>query len=404
MGYSYEKATEGTHFRNFYARLKRAMSLEQALETLGFDPKSHPTEPEISKAYKIKAIENHPDRGGSHQKMVDVNVAKDVLLGKQRPDRGSPSPSGPRPTWTPEEGGGYNPSYARPDSPPKRQTVTFEDAIAKAGIPADVEWLFVTDMQHSPGNYSSDEYSNFKRAFCAVGKSKDSYVFAAAGSSQYDAYVVGGGGGHDIWEVKSDTVPAPAQITPAWLFNGVVRALGQLQVKVRFNSKVRPATGATFSPKMPNLPGSATSIKHLMVGLGMVDTDDPSVANRKQVVEIKVEEDRMYGDKGPKPGYVQGLDKHMFWDGQNHNGWFKVTLTLNSKEVVLSEKDFHTFCKLKVGGQSVKELCEGKYGAKKVITRMPKGKIILQGLIEHLTDLPDDAAGVLAKAAAQMKG
>jgi len=68
------------------------MSLEEAKVTLGFPPGYVPNSEEIAKAYRRMAIQNHPDRGGSHEKMVEINVAKEVLEGR-RHDRFQPSKS-----------------------------------------------------------------------------------------------------------------------------------------------------------------------------------------------------------------------------------------------------------------------------------------------------------------------
>lgn len=38
------------------------------------------TEEEIKKAYKEKALKAHPDHGGSNDKMIELNIAKDVML------------------------------------------------------------------------------------------------------------------------------------------------------------------------------------------------------------------------------------------------------------------------------------------------------------------------------------
>ena len=83
--------------RNLYAFLLFSMSLEDAKQVLGFPPNANPSPDDIRKAWRQKAFEMHPDRGGSNEKMVEVNVAKDILDGKQRPtyDRREP-PSSPR--------------------------------------------------------------------------------------------------------------------------------------------------------------------------------------------------------------------------------------------------------------------------------------------------------------------
>jgi len=72
--------------RELHARLLLSMSMEDAKEILGFPPGSSPSPSEVARAYKRKALENHPDRGGDPRKMVEVNVAKEVLDGKSRGD------------------------------------------------------------------------------------------------------------------------------------------------------------------------------------------------------------------------------------------------------------------------------------------------------------------------------
>lgn len=65
-------------FRQRYARLFVAMSLGEARKLLELSEGA--TADEVSKAYKTKALKAHPDRGGSHEEMVDLNVARDLLL------------------------------------------------------------------------------------------------------------------------------------------------------------------------------------------------------------------------------------------------------------------------------------------------------------------------------------
>lgn len=73
-------------------RLLISMSLEDAKQVLGLPPGKTPSPGEIQKAYRAKAIENHPDRGGDTQKMVEINVAKEILEGKRRQDRTNYNP------------------------------------------------------------------------------------------------------------------------------------------------------------------------------------------------------------------------------------------------------------------------------------------------------------------------
>jgi hypothetical protein len=93
-----------------------AMPLETAKQLLGFNLKDSPSPTEIKKAWKKLAIKHHPDHGGSVQMMQQLNVAHDVLLGKQRA-------TGPRPSRSPQPPG--NPAWwnawqrEREKQPPK---------------------------------------------------------------------------------------------------------------------------------------------------------------------------------------------------------------------------------------------------------------------------------------------
>jgi len=58
---------------------KAPMDKKAAREILGIT-KSNPTRAEITRAYRKKAIENHPDRGGDQETMKSINNARDILL------------------------------------------------------------------------------------------------------------------------------------------------------------------------------------------------------------------------------------------------------------------------------------------------------------------------------------
>jgi hypothetical protein len=62
---------------------RKAMTPNEAREVLGFPPFYMPSESELNKAVRIKARDAHPDRGGSTEAMMEINVAKEVLEGKR---------------------------------------------------------------------------------------------------------------------------------------------------------------------------------------------------------------------------------------------------------------------------------------------------------------------------------
>lgn len=117
--------------RYLYARRLVAMSLSEAKGILGFPSSSFPSPEEVNRSWKSLAFQNHPDRGGDPVKMRDINVARDVLLGKSRA------------TWTPNQ-----PPTHRPKPKPEIiETIPGQDfaaALSKAGVPASAEWKCIS--------------------------------------------------------------------------------------------------------------------------------------------------------------------------------------------------------------------------------------------------------------------
>jgi hypothetical protein len=369
--------------RNLYAMLLTAMSLEEAKATLGFPPDAAPSPAEINKAWRAKAFENHPDRGGSNDKMVEVNVAKDILEGKEKPtyDR---SPSGYSATPAPY-------AYSPPDES-KDNVVTFDEAKSKAGIPGNTEWLFVTTTQREKNNYSGDESSKSFTAFVAYGQTDSKHVFAAASNTYYQAYFVGGGPKTDAWEMASIEFPKRTgeKIDPAWLYSNVVKALKKVHYSGKFNSKVLNIKGHKLDSDLPTKGRTALSIKHIMVELGLVESDDASVAGRKQVVEAEYDRDMLIGGRDPKPHYYKLPGRY---DAE------KITLIINGKEYPLSEKDLEKFF-----ARDWLHVVWGQYpSGKKTLTRLRNGKYLLNWLAENMRDLPPNAAESLQAASNQMK-
>ena len=154
------------YFEAQYQRLFFAMSLDQAKETLGFPSSYDPTPEEIRKAWRELAFKNHPDRGGDLDRMVEVNVAKDVLEGKGRdswtPDR-SPPPPRPRPAPPPP---------VEPDV--IMEGNTFEKAWAENTPPTTTEWKFVSSYE-----FFQQDYTIIHRVWSLYGVTDSKHIFCA---------------------------------------------------------------------------------------------------------------------------------------------------------------------------------------------------------------------------------
>lgn len=375
-------------FDEFYRRI--AMTMEKAREILGVPPSASAAE--IDKAYKNLLVKNHPDKGGTDEQAQELSLAHGILKGKGRPtyDR-RPDEDGP----TPSRGPAYQ--Y----TPPESRTVTFDEAASKSGVPSNVEWMFVTPNQRDKHGWMGDSSSKRTFAFVAYGRTDSQHVFFAALNHMESSSFALGGYTNDIWTAKSYEYPIRENEgqNPAWLYGKVVQALKSIGFNGKFNSKAIDAKGWKVEERRPQ--GAEVSIKHWLVNSGHVSGDAPSVAGRKQVVELTVNES-IIGD--PKPGYYPEPHKPSnFWKGEYHGRYYKITLNINGRPYVLNEADTTKF----LGLNRPLDAIFGTYyydGSKKVLTRMPKGKKILAWMGESFTGLPPEAMQALQAAAAQMKG
>jgi hypothetical protein len=359
-----------------YALLMISMSLADAKVTLGFPPDANPSPEEIQKAWRTMAFKVHPDRGGTNERMVEVNVAKDVLDGKQRPTYERPAPSDPDP-WA---GSGGRPSTPR--EPAKKQEVTFDQAKAKAGIPGGVTWNFVTEP--ASGGYSSDEHMRRTVGYVFYGQTDQKHVFLAVENLSKEDYYIGAGPGINVWSMRSFEYPRKEGevLQPAWLYGNIVKAFKNFQyVEKKFNSKVIPISEDWFfHEKFPH--GTAISIKHWLVNSGILSGDDPSVVSRKNVVELT------YNAKG-------------FGEAEE----VSFTLSINGRDYVLSQSDSKKWVTPNRYRGPV-AFVFGDYfyaGSSKTLTRLApvRKKKIFTWMSQKLTDLPPEAKAIIDAEAAK---
>lgn len=372
-----------------FLRIALDMTLDQAKTTLGLPLDSNPTADEVRAAQRRKLREmGHADQGGDPKKMVELNIAADILTGRQEPSdnydrRPSADPGGAY------DYGGYGGVHINVN--PRNIEVDFDQAKSKANVPAGVEWLFVTDTQRQSGGYSSDEFHRSARAYVAYGRKDDTHFFVGMLHKQYDAYQLKEH--EDIWEMKVLTLhPSPKEIAaPAWYYGNVVKALNAVGFEGRFNSKVFDCRGWNFDEKFKTNGGS-TSIKHILVNLELLAADDERVVNRKHVVELTYLRSSEETDKTYKwPG------------GYDAQG---IKLTVNGRDFYLSKTDAQQVIKARVGSKPMLDaIFKGYYygDSSKVLTRIQGAKVVLNWMAEKLTDLPSNVRETLAAAGAQAK-
>jgi hypothetical protein len=373
-----------------------SMSPEEAKRILGFPPGANPTEDEVRKAQRQQAVKHHPDTGGEAGKLVEVNNAADVLLNKHDYDR-RPGDSGGY-GGPPARGYGYNTDPAQTWKEPEPEVTTFDEAKAKAGVPSDVDWVFITDRQRGT-SYSSDEFSRSEATWVAYGRSATQHVFVGMNHFAKSDYFVGGRARQDHWKIEVQSYPIRGDEgqQPAWLYGNVVKALKKAGFDGRFNSKVVDAKGWHFDAKFPH--GAAMSLKHFLVETGAVSGDDARVQGRKHVIEAVYSKSYSPDTAQSKPDIHEvtyGTPPHTYvaYEG--------LSIVINGRPYALDQVDMQRVAKVKLRGRSLLNAIFGDTGqTKKNLTRMQTGKLILKWLSENLKSLPEAALQTLRAAAEQ---
>lgn len=347
------------------ARFKLAvmqMPLNQALQVLGFPQNATPTDEEINKRQRQKAVEMHPDRGHDPKLLIDVNNAADALRAyNDRAQRGEDRDVG-------DYGSGYT---SKPRPKPEPQRVTWEQAEAEAGgIPSGVEWKFKT--QNAYGGYGDTS----SVGFVVVGKLDDNkWVYVAV--EHYRSQNAFTGEDVDEYWMRSQTYSGTLRdVAPK-----AIRAMFKFpHVSKQFNAKIEILpSGMHFSQKMTLLMSTrAVSFKDGLELLGEMPEGDPW-KNRKLAVTMILNssgfgEDRLY----------------------------TIELVVNSRDYPLDQASVE-FLRTKT---KVLQAVFGTYfywnGDKKTLTKLKNGKKVLEYLAEKLTHEPQQLRDDLAAAAGQM--
>jgi len=361
-------------FEDRYARLLLSMSLEQAKSILGFPPGSNPTPTEITKAYRAKALENHPDRGGDHTKMVEINVAKDILEGKGRA------------TWTPEPA--PRPPRREPPKAPEPDFVmegqTFDQAWSGNSPPAGVEWKFVS----VPEYYWEKTYYPGHRIWTLYGQTDSKHIFLAIKERGESAGTIPTDKGMftkmmEDWQVSWVDVPLSQNISKI-----ATKYLKSVSTGWADGSKPKPPKKFIAWPggrptdqiikKLPRSGGAA--LKDILVGTGLLNDEDPSIAGRKSVVEIYTK----YSKEKIQRRKAEGA----FKDGADSYDFF---VRVNGKDCQLSDSTVENLKKRFIPWVLNWEISEGR---PKNLTRMRGGGLkypaseAIQALADALTNEP----------------
>lgn len=388
-----------TSARHVAERYLVALSMAQAWETLGLNPRDNPSDAEINAAYRAKIrslIQADPESVKDQVMMSPLNQAKDILLGNLRPDRGGPyvpprrnqnKPPSPEGGWRPED----KVHKKAPDPPPVPEGAPFSSALGRAG---SVTWKVGSpDGGYESKAYEDDHgwYSLTRTGYVLLGETSSHYVVAKLvriRSHRNDDYKLS----LDVyrWELEV-AMPFPKTIN----FLKVVPKTLKEMVK---SSRVRfyVIDGALTEENLIKRRGSL-SLRDAILGSGLVDaSEDKSLKGRKIQVEIEAfrNEDKlraMRKEKARRNDWYLGYDWFLYLNGKKYE--------LSASEVVNLGKSYLLMVLYKDGDYSK---------GKRNITRMRGGSFGL-GAKDTLTQLAEKVIqsaavkDVLLKAADQAK-
>jgi hypothetical protein len=368
---SYEEADQfisaRVAYRYMMAMPKPPTTREEAAGLLGIDlgkldeiSSADDREDVVEKAYRGKAFEHHPDRGGDPDRMVEVNVARDILVGKR-----SPKPEFPV----------HDPGVVvRRRGPMKETKVTFQEALAKAHVPSDVKWIFASNTGY--GGYGDAHTSatvfygttDTQHIFLGVHYNRDSNMFENWKREEYTCFLDSSPISSSISEV------APRKIREMFnRFSGLRKG---------YNAKVTILPqGFQLTEREATFPnGKTMSFKDAMVNLGLVG--DEHRWKTKQKLKIVL----IYHRKGF--GKEEEVNLELDINGR--------TFELNRDSVKMMLQ----------GHERALRAIFGTYyydGSKKELTRIKGAKTVLTQMAEAFKTEPQELQDLLTQAAEQVK-
>jgi hypothetical protein len=369
------------HWTERYAKLLVAMSVPEALGVLGFPPNANPTPQEITRAYRTKAFENHPDRGGDPSKMVEINVAKDVLERK--------------PAWTP-----YSPPPRR--EPPRRKVEPdiveegqdFQKAVS--GMP-HAEWKFVSVPEWAWNSQNTSRPGN--RIWAFYGFTNTKHVFAAIKNRGEGTFWRGDKlvKQEQDWQASWLEYPIKTSLTKiaAKSLKTVATEWADMSKTPKAPRKYHLCPGGSLSEKtfrrVPHSGGVA--LKDILVGAGLISDQDKHVQGRKTSVQMRFEysSDKVKRRREKNQGRINRADQYEF------------DVIVNGRKARLHddtvEKLERIFIPFVLGWDNVKE------GVTRDLTKLRRGRFkggaaeALQLLADSMTREPSWLIIALEKAA-----
>lgn len=362
--YSTAERVAHRFFADRYARLLLAMSMSEAKAVLGFPPTSSPSPQEVSKAYKRKSFENHPDRGGDAAKMVEINIAKDVLTGERAPTgpggRRQPRRRQPDPEWTERD------RVKKENPPPPVEGPSFSQAM---GSVPGVDWKFISqpayasDLKKRPEE-EGGSYWRYYYGWVAYGQTESHHVWAGirveVGENRY-----GIKNEPKAWEAFHTSAPrkvnliklAPKMVKQ--IISGLSGLEGSMNNKYMVPKKYKVLNGTLTEADVLG-GGHSLRLKDAIIGSGAMPEGSAGLKGRKAQIMVDPQFNREKF-KAMKASGVRG-ENHLAYDWK---------VTVNGKGRILEDDEVDRLKK----NYFLSGVFSYDYDKKKNLTRLRGGRM-----------------------------